>query len=63
MKNFLTHFKMGLPSGQKYCERELQESDTVSDRKIGHWFFNAPCTRWAKFMCGLYVFESVQYAQ
>uniref|UniRef100_A0A6E8W919 Uncharacterized protein n=1 Tax=Anopheles coluzzii TaxID=1518534 RepID=A0A6E8W919_ANOCL len=34
-------------------------ASTVSDRKIGHWFFNAPCTRWAKFMCGLYVFVFV----
>ena len=28
---------------------------TVSDIKIGPFSFNAPCTRWAKFMCGLYV--------
>ena len=35
--------------------REGKRRGTVSDRKIGHWFFNAPCTRWAKFMCGLYV--------
>ena len=35
------------------------DGGTVSDRKIGHWVFNAPCTRGAKFMCGLYVFVFV----